>query len=61
MYFYALFADDPETGSMVLVATYLDEHAVQSHGKKLSPSGDGIAVIQYQALNAIDLPVWGHE
>jgi hypothetical protein len=53
--FYSVFADDHEHGSMRLSATFLDEYAAYSYAKGLSPSGDGIAIIRYQALNADSL------
>ena len=56
-YFYSLFVDDHENGSMKLDSTYLDEYAARSAGEKLSPSGDGIAIFKYQALNATSLPI----
>lgn len=52
VYFYSLFVDDDEMGSMKLVGTWLDEYAARSAGEKLSQSGDGVAVIKHQALNA---------
>lgn len=57
-YFYAVFVDDHEIGSMRLVATYLEEWAAKAYGRTLSPTGDGISIIKYQALNSIGIEPW---
>lgn len=58
MQFFAVFVDDHDHGSMRLVATYLDEYAACGFAQVLSPSGDGIKIVEYQALNCCDVETW---